>query len=146
MVATRRALLGLTIFSICGLWVLSASADMVTTGTPYYDGVTTWRGTSTFSYAPDPVLDGYVEWAVFAPGQFPFSNYTPTPGEYTYVYQLYNTASAAITNYSVALDHAADNIGMFVDGPNGVTGDQPLIPMKLYPAPGRRLLGLQSNP
>jgi hypothetical protein len=124
----RKKTAALVLFAMVGLWALPAPADMLTTGTPYYDGTTTWRGTSYFSFAPDPVLDGYVRWDVFGPGQFPFppsAGYTPTLNEFTYVYQVFNTAASAITNYSVALDNAADNIGAFSDAGNGVTGDSP---------------------
>jgi hypothetical protein len=125
MIAKQKTAAALVLFTLIGLWALPAPADMLTTGTPYFDGVTTWRGTSYFSYAPDPVLDGYVQWDVYAPNQFPFAGYTPTTGEYTYVYQVYNTAISAISNYSVALDHAADNISYFSDSGNGVTGVLP---------------------
>jgi hypothetical protein len=136
MFGRKKIVVGLVLFAVVGLCALPAPADLLTTGTPYFDGVTTWRGTSNFPATPDPILGGYVEWDVYGPGQFPFAGYTPTSGEYTYVYQLFNTGSAAITNYSVALDNAADNIGAFVDGGNGVTGDQPIpLGMNIYAPP-----------
>jgi hypothetical protein len=133
----KRIALGLALFCIVGLWALPAPADLLTTGTPYYDGVTTWKGTSNFPAIPDPVLGGYVDWVVYAPGQFPFTGYTPTAGEFTYVYQMHSTGTAAVSNYSVGLDNPADNIGDFVDLGHSVTGDPALIPMNIYgPFPG----------
>jgi hypothetical protein len=133
----KNTVIGLALFAIVGLWVLPASADLLTTGIAYNDGITVWRGTSNLPVVPDPVLGAYVEWAVYAPGAFPFAGYTPTPGEFTYAYQLFSTRPAAISNFTVGLDNLADNIGTFVDGGNGVTGIQPLDPPHLYgPLPG----------
>lgn len=132
-----RITAGLCLISLAllSLWATPATASLLSTGVPFDDGVTVWRGT-TYSYpTPDPVLGCYVDWAVYAPGHFPFSGYTPTANEYTYVYQFHSTGSAPISNFSVPIDNYADNIGKFVDIGNGVTGYEPLDPMTLYLPP-----------
>jgi hypothetical protein len=138
MVGNRTAALCAVLFLIFGLLALpAAAATWYDVGTAYNDGTTLWKGTTYIPVPPDPLLSGYAEWAVYAPGEFPFSGYTPTPNEFTYVYQIHGTGSTAISNFSVAIDNAADNIGAFVDSGNGLTGDrQPLTPMNLYPPPG----------
>src|SRR5678816_711001 len=79
-----------------------------------------WVGTSTFNKG---TLQGYVDYAVFGPGQFPYSGtgYTPTPGELTYVFQVYETGAAPLSSFSVALTDLADNIGAFT----GLSGSAP---------------------
>jgi hypothetical protein len=108
-------------------------------GTPYNDGTKIWKGVANFPFPnPDPVLGGYAEWAVYAPGQFPFSansGYYPPADEFTYVYQVHNTGSSAISNYSVAMDNAGDSITAFNDLIDGLTGIQPNLPPVLYPPP-----------
>jgi len=59
-------------------------------------------------------LQGYVDYAVFNPGQFPYiSGYTPTPGELTYAYQVFVTGTAPLSSFEVPLTDLADNIGHF---------------------------------
>jgi hypothetical protein len=130
---SRRKTAGLCLISLALLSLLTApaAASLLDTGTPLNYASTTWRGTSVFPSVADPILGGSVDWVVYGPGQFPFSGYTPTAGEYTYVYQLHSTGSAPITNYSIPIDNYADNIGAFVDTGHGVTGNQPLDPMTL---------------
>ena len=83
-----------------------------------------WVGSTTFTQG---TLQGTVDYAVFGPGQFPYSGtgYTPTPGELTYVFQVYETGAAPLSSFSVALTDLADNIGAFTgltgDAPNGMT-------------------------
>jgi hypothetical protein len=121
----------LVLFVLVGLITSPAFADLLTTGTPYTEGTTVWEGTAYFpSLYPDnpetEVLAGYVEWVVYAPGDFPFSGYTQPEDEYAYVYQIFNKGLAALSNYSVSIEaDSADNIATFSDADNGVTGDVP---------------------
>ena len=81
---------------------------------PQPDG--SWSGSTAFS---DGDLSGTVDWAVFGPGDFPFSNYTPTSGELTYAFQVFSTGTDAISKFSLNLPNTANNIGSFSD----LTGD-----------------------
>lgn len=99
------------------------------------DGI--WHGSTGFQGYNDPPantdpsgLTGYLDWAVYAPDTFPggFSGYSPTAGEYVYVYQAYETGAAPLTSLFVTLDNDADNIGQFTgDGGfgsvSGLTAD-----------------------
>jgi len=67
-------------------------------------------------------LSGYVDYAVFNPGQFPYSGYTPTAGEYTYAYQVFVTGAAPLSSFAVLVPGPADNIGSFSD----ISGQAPL--------------------
>jgi hypothetical protein len=138
MMTTRKVAMGVVGFAVAAVLAVPAFAGLLGTGLSYNDGVrpTPWEGTTTFVSDEDPTLSGYVEWAVFEPGVFPFTGYEPTEGKLAYVYQVFSTGTAAISNYSVTIENPADNIGKFIDELHGVTGDQPLDPMNLYPAPG----------
>ncbi len=123
MIGSKKAISVLGLIAIVSLAAAPAFAGMLDTGTPYFDGTETWSGTTS---AGDSEVGGSIDWRVYAPGQFPFSGYTPTPGEFAYVYQFHNDpGSAAISLYSVAVENSIDNAGWFVDGGNGVTGVQP---------------------
>src|SRR3954463_7163202 len=67
-------------------------------------------------------LSGYVDYAVFNPGQFPYSGYTPTAGEYTYAYQVFVTGTAPLSSFAVLVPGPVDNIGSFSD----ISGQAPL--------------------
>jgi len=60
-------------------------------------------------------LKGFVDWAVFNPGNFPgaYSGYTPTAGELAYAYQLFVTGAAPVSSFELVLTDPADNIGSF---------------------------------
>jgi hypothetical protein len=73
-------------------------------------------------------LTGYIEYAVFAPDTFPtgvgqFTGYTPTAGEYVYLYQAFVTGSAPLSGFSVEVNPSVDNIGVFTG--LGVSGQSP---------------------
>ena len=87
-----------------------------------------WTGSTSFNNGQG--LVGYVDWAVFGPGSFPYVGYTPTAGELAYSYQVFCTGSLAVTSFSASLDNVADSIGTFGD----LTGDSPTN-MNLFPAP-----------
>jgi len=78
-------------------------------------------------------LSGYVDYAVFSPGQFPYAGYTPTAGELTYAYQIFVTGTAPLSSFELALTDPADHIGAFNDlggtPPNSTTLN-PLISAK----------------
>ena len=75
-------------------------------------------------------LSGYVDYAVFNPGQFPYSGgYTPTAGELTYAYQVFVTGTAPLSSFEVPLTDLADNIGRFTDLGGTAPNSQTLIPM-----------------
>lgn len=86
-------------------------------GDAYFDGSTTWSGSTSFTDGAN--LHGYVDWAVFAPGDFPYSGYTPTLGEMVYAYQVFGMGTDAVSSFSVGLLNPANNIGSF----SGLTGD-----------------------
>lgn len=73
-----------------------------------------WTGTA--------VLDDYdglqaeVDYAVFAPGDFSYAGYTPTPGEYVYAYQVFPIGDLEVTCLAIAMleSNEANNIGYFV--------------------------------
>ena len=105
----------------------------------------TWRGSTAYLNVTSG-LQGYIDWAVYAPNTFPagFSffdeNLNPsavTPNEFVYAYQIYSTGTdpnpphspVATSNLNVALENDADNIGYFT-GNNGfgaVAGDVPIF-------------------
>jgi len=85
----------------------------------------TWRGSTPFSSG---TLTGYVDWAVFAPGVAPtggFDGYAPTSGEGTYVFQVFTTGAAPLSNFKVGIIPGApvDNIGSF--STVSINGDAP---------------------
>lgn len=126
-----------------GFLVLFIAMSLLTTpafaaflGTAYNDGAKVWSDSTSFPSNPpeNPALAGYVDWIVYAPGDFPaeYSGYTPTSGEFTYVYQIYCTGWAPITFYGVSIENPAENIGTFSytdpdpnPPDNSITGDVP---------------------
>ena len=97
-----------------------ASADTYFEGTPYKN----WQDQTSFAVND---LTGYVNWIVYAPGDFPYSGYTPTASEFAYVYQVFSTGADQIHGFSVNLENQADNIGAFGQGvvPDGGTSLDP---------------------
>ena len=82
----------------------------------YNDGIGTWSGSTDFSDGIGPeVLSATVEWAVFAPGQFPFSGYSPGSGRFSYVYEVYPTGTLEVNWFWVNMlsGNYAQNIGNF---------------------------------
>ena len=73
-----------------------------------------WTSTTAFDNGAD--LSGTVDWAVFAPGDFPFAGYSPTAGEMTYAFQIFGTGTDEIHSFSLNDPNGeADNIGSFAD-------------------------------
>ncbi|MEX2112504.1 MAG: hypothetical protein WD845_04925 [Pirellulales bacterium] len=72
-----------------------------------------WAGSTPFATG---TLSGYIDWAVYGPGGFPYAagGYTPTPGQFTYAYQIFVTGSAPVSHFDVDLSQKpANNIGSF---------------------------------
>lgn len=92
-------------------------------GPPNPPNLGAWTGSTSFSNPFD--LTGYVDWAVFGPGDFPAAfaglGYTPTSGELTYLYQVFSTGTEAVSELDVALNGPADNIGSFALNPGDVS-------------------------
>ncbi|HEY4760391.1 MAG TPA: PEP-CTERM sorting domain-containing protein [Thermoguttaceae bacterium] len=126
MIWRDKAALSLFTFAVIGFFATPVFAGLLDTGTPYFDGVTTWKGTTPFEAVGNPNLKGHVDWIVFEPGDFPFSGYGPTNGELAYAYQVFSEGSDDVAGYLIPLDNLADNIGSFSDPANGVTGDAPI--------------------
>jgi len=127
MTGFRKAAAFVGLFALVILAAAPALAGVLGTGLSYNDGDRVWEGNTPFVGDFDPTLNGSVDWAVFEPGKFPFTGggYSPTPGEFTYVYQLHCTGSAAVSFYGVGLVNDADNPGYLVDAVHGVTGVAP---------------------
>ena len=132
MVWQKEAAKYLAMCAVIGLLAAPVYAGLIDVGTAYNDGARTWKSTvpTYFQSAANPDLNGYVEWIVYGPGDFPFSGFAPTANELTYVYQVFGTGKDHISSYTVPLYNAADNIGAFSD--SGVTGQAP-ISMELLP-------------
>ncbi len=61
-------------------------------------------------------LQGYIEWAVYAPGAFPggfTASFAVEPGDYVYAYQIYETGPLPVSFMGVTLQTTADSIGEF---------------------------------
>ncbi|HDZ22504.1 hypothetical protein LCGC14_0489830 [marine sediment metagenome] len=96
----------------------------------YFDGVTTWAGSTAFDSLTG--VAGYVDWAVFGLGNFPFGDtgYTPPPDELVYAYQVFSTGTDSISAFQASLDNLANTVGSFT----GLAGDATiatwLLPLK----------------
>jgi hypothetical protein len=96
-------------------------AGPLSTDTTSYQ--TVWHGSTTYVGSPaSGGLAGHIDWAVYAPGVFPagYAGYVPSPPEYLYAYQGFETGPAALTSVSVVLDNFADHIGDFTA--TGISG------------------------
>jgi len=93
----------------------------------FNDGVKTWTSSTAFDNGTG--VAGYVDWAVFGPGVFPYSGYSPTAGEMTYAFQVFNTGTDTISSFSVSLANAADNIGSFSDLSGDAVATNTLFPL-----------------
>jgi len=118
-----------TRFLACALalCVTPALAGTLASDGSSYLGV--WHGNTGFQgfdlLSQPTGLTGSIDWAVYAPGTFPvgFLGYTPSPGEYVYAYQAFETGVAPLSSFAVNLEAHADNIGAFSGG--GVSGQFP---------------------
>jgi hypothetical protein len=117
MIGSRTCLLSLCVLAIFAGPTLGG--PLSTDPNAYFDGVTTWHGSTPFSVG---TLVGYIDWAVYDPASAPagMAGYARTPGELIYAYQAYETGSAALSSVAVDLQNPADNIGTFTA--TGVSG------------------------
>ncbi|MFA6134119.1 MAG: PEP-CTERM sorting domain-containing protein [Phycisphaerae bacterium] len=111
------------IFSLLAVVLLSSvvfAGPLATDSNAYNDGVNPqWHGSTAFSNT-ESGLEGYVDWAVYAPGEFSYSGYTPTAGEAVYAFQIFNTGTQHISSFTLGLENIADNAGS-VSGLSGLT-------------------------
>ena len=121
---SKRTTVYLALFFAVNLFSVTAFGGILDYGTPYTDvsGVT-WSGTSYFHNSTSG-LDGNIDWIVYGPGQFPYndSGYVPPSGQYTYVYQIVNTGSVAVSDFNFSVDQVVGNIDSFVSS-GRVEGD-----------------------
>ena len=102
---------------------LVAVAAPASASPSYFDG-TPYNGWEDQTGFATNDLVGYVNWIVYAPGSFPttYSGYTPTHGEFAYVYQVFSQGTDKISTFEAEMDGDADNIGAFGAGvkPSGM--------------------------
>ena len=115
----RLLLAAVTAFFACLATPTSAG---VLDGHPgaFFDGSRTWTDSTPFDNGTG--VAGYIDWAVFAPGAFPFAGYPQPVDEYVYAYQVFSTGADAISSFSVSLANPAGNTGAFDD----LTGQSPI--------------------
>jgi hypothetical protein len=115
---------------LCSVSVASAVVGLAGHPLAYNDGngpaAGAWTGSTPFVKG---TLQGYVDWAVFGPGVFPYAGYTPTGGELTYAYQIYETGTAPLSSFAVALTDLGDNIGTFNDLSGNLPASSSLVSM-----------------
>lgn len=112
---------GALALGVAGAMAFSAAADAgVLNGhaSAFNDGngpaAGAWTGSTSFDNGTG--LNGTIDWAVFAPGDFPYAGYTPTAGEMTYAFEVFSTGTSAI--HTLKLNDSsgtANNIGSFAD-------------------------------
>jgi hypothetical protein len=113
----------LVLFIAINLFAAATFGGILGYGTPYTDvGGHTWTGTGYFENT-DSGLQGYVDYIVYGPGQFPYadSGYNPPSDLYTYVYQIRNTGSVAISDFQFSVNQTVNNLDSFVS-PGRVEG------------------------
>ena len=121
----KRTLIATLLVGLCAATASAGALDGHAAA--FNDGVKTWTGSTMFDNGMG--VAGYVDWAVFGPGVFPYSGYSPTAGEMTYSFQIFNTGTDAISSFSVSLFNAADNIGSFSDLSGVATATETLYPL-----------------
>ena len=122
---TRNLFAALAVLVVCASTALGGALDGHAGA--FDDGSKVWSGSTGFDNGTG--VAGYVDWSVFAPGAFPFSGYTPTAGEMTYAFQVFNTGTDVISSFSVSLANVADNIGSFSDLSGDSTASETLFPL-----------------
>jgi hypothetical protein len=73
---------------------------------------TTWRGSVSVESLQDD-LKAEVDYCVYCWTEYPGTDYTPTPGEFVYAYQVYVTGTGPVMKFSVGMfeGNEANNIG-----------------------------------
>ena len=110
-----RRLSAIVFLSVCmALMAVPASAGQLFANGAAIPGFT---GTTPFfdSTGPGDTLSGTVDYAVFAPGNFTYAGYTPTPGQLVYAYQVIMDPldTHSLSNLTVLLNGDANNISAF---------------------------------
>lgn len=119
MLRAFRFSVGIALFA--GLLATTLNAGPLAThpnAIPGFSGVTAFDSDVTPNNGS---LQGTIEFAVFAPGNYPVGllGYTPTSGEAVYAYQVFVTDQPSVVNeppvsvFSVDLINDANNIGSF---------------------------------
>jgi len=107
-----RKMLPLAMVLLIGVFAVSAQAGALNGhGSAYASG------SSAFG---EYGLEGYVDYAVFMPGSFPYAGYSPDAGEAVYAYQVYNMGSVPLNVFFAVLVNEANDVGSFTDF-SGVT-------------------------
>jgi hypothetical protein len=134
MIRLRKMIVLLGAVAVVGLAAMPSVASVLGTGFALPDPSRPngcWEGSTEFEGDTNPLLAGFVHWAVFTPSAFQsaFSGVTlpvdyvfPTTG-YIYTYQIDSTGDDPVSSFSVGLLAEADSIGWFTT--NTVAGDQP---------------------
>ena len=124
--ASRTGVLALGFVTAVSITGVSADAGVLNGhASAYNDGngpsAGAWTGTTAFDNGQG--VSGTIDWAVFGPGNFPFSNYTPTGGELTYAYQIFASGTSSIHSLTLNDPNSAmNNIGDF----NDLAGEAPI--------------------
>ena len=150
--STSRAFLLASVVAFCASPALAGT--LATDSRAYIDpSLHQWSGVSAVYQGKDSNggnsgLAGYIEWAVYAPGQFPFdptgttgfAGYVPVPGDYTYTYQGFQTVPlnpvdppneplAPLSQINILVGPPIDQTGWFQgDGVFDTTGNGGGIP------------------
>ncbi len=118
----RRTSIGLVMVALFALSIQGVHAATLSDyfGSAYSSGITPFANGQ---------LNGTIQWAVFAPGNFPavFTGYSPLNNdEMTYTYQLFAAGAAAVSSLEVYIDpgQPVDSFGSFSGG--GLSGVSPL--------------------
>jgi len=86
----------------------------------YVDGYGPWQGSTHFTgpyVSPGVRLEGDIDWAVWAPGTFPYLADSTVPADqFVYSYQVLVGGQLNLSSYSLNLINEAYNIGTFTDG------------------------------
>lgn len=105
----RAALLAMLTVFVCSS---ALAGPLATDPNAWSDGVITWRGSiSVQSVEGDLKAD--VDYCVYWWTEYPGTDYTPTPGEFVYAYQVYVTGTGPVMKFSVGMyeSNEANNIG-----------------------------------
>ena len=91
----------------------------------YFDGTTHWCGTAAFDSGAG--LNGTIDYCVYQPNMYPAGgDYTPTPNEFVYAYQVYVTGSVPAVLFSVGMLDSNEANNLSDDLNNGqLGGDDP---------------------
>ena len=123
--ATRTT--GLALGITCGLMATGSAHAGVLDGAAgaFNDGngpaAGAWTGSTAFDSGVG--LSGYVDWAVFGPGDFPYAGYTPDPGELVYSFQVFSEGTDDVHSLTLNDPNSEMNdVGSF----NDLAGEAPI--------------------